>query len=173
MTGNTGPIFCDFGKSKTVFTSVCQSSCPGGGGSMPGTRFLLGVPRWVCLVPGPFSERFPWYQVHSGRGIPGTRSLLGMGIAWSQVPSGGMSRRGGYPRTNPPPTLWTGDLAYPPTAPSATDGRYASYWNAFLLMCSSTNQNASWTRVDIYWNLLLRGSGDFYILKSQSGNILW
>ena len=114
------------------------------------------------LVPGTFWEGYPWYQVSSGDGY-----CLVPGPLWGYV------QERWVPTNQPPPTLWTGDLGYPPTAPSATDGRYASYWNAFLLMCSSTNQNASWTRVDVYWNLLLRGSGDFYISKSQSGNILW
>ena len=29
MTGNTGPIFCDFGKSKTVFQHLSLSDDPG------------------------------------------------------------------------------------------------------------------------------------------------
>ena len=97
-----------------IFSSVCQEFCPRGG------RECLG--------------RYPPSQAH-----PPGRCTLGSGTPPGQVhnPWAGSPPWGGTP-----PSRYTFEQVQPPQAgtpsrqvhpPWSMSGRYASYWNAFLL----------------------------------------
>ena len=115
----------------------------GGGGGYPwshalsgrvgisGTRSLLGMGMSSCE-----KTMFSQVSVHRGS-YPWSHVLCRGGYLWYQVPSGGwvypegVGMSGGWVLTAPPPPD-TWDLGY--YGIRSTSGRYACYWNAFLLL---------------------------------------
>ena len=113
-----------------IFTSVCQEFCPQGGrGSASVHAGIHHPPPWTSQAdtPPPDQADPPWSRRPPGAGdLPRTR----------QTPPGA----GDPPRPGRPP-LEQADPPGPGRPPPSeadcsirsTSGRYASYWNAFLL----------------------------------------
>ena len=120
-----GDIFTDRQRScgKVTFSQVFV--CPQGV-DISGPMSLLGR-GWVGLVSGVFWGGYAWYQVSSGVDMPGTRSLLGVG----------MSRDGTPPATptlnEPEETDWKCSQT------TETDG----YKNGYIFTSSSFRSNAA------------------------------